>query len=263
MSWREAVAVSAITLGCATGGELAAQAPRTAELDRIEEAIETGRLDGVRAELDVWLAGAADASPEDRGRARYLRARLYLDADSARSEYLDVALDGRSSYGALAWLRLAQLDLARGQTGRAIESLERLRTDYSRSDVVAASGYWPARARESGGELDDAYSAFDRALAEASAAGDADIGERAAAARAGCGGGGLTFTLQVGAFSSESAAESLATTARALGYPARVIREDDLRKVRVGRFASADAARVLERRLRGDGFTVTIVAAES
>ncbi|MDX1396121.1 MAG: hypothetical protein R3195_17200, partial [Gemmatimonadota bacterium] len=135
MSWREAVAVSAITLGCATGGELAAQAPRTAELDRIEEAIEAGRLDGVRAELDGWLDGAEDASPEDRGRARYLRARLYLDADSARSEYLDVALDGRSSYGARAWLRLAQLDLSRGQTERAIESLERLRADYSRSDV--------------------------------------------------------------------------------------------------------------------------------
>ena len=263
MSWREAIAVSAITLGCATGGQLAAQTPRTADLDRMEEAIETGRLDGVRVELDRWLGDAGDLSPEERGRVRYLRARLILDADSARSEYLEVALDGRSSYGALAWLRLAQLDLARGQTGRAIESLERLRVDYSRSDAVAESWYWTARAHESGGELREACSAFDRALAEASATGDATVGERAMTGREACASGGLTFTLQIGAFSSETAAESLASTAQALGYPTRVIREGDLRKVRVGRFASPETARTLEQRLHADGFAVTIVAAES
>ncbi|MFV1986927.1 MAG: SPOR domain-containing protein [Gemmatimonadota bacterium] len=258
-----AVAVPAVTLGCAVGGALSAQPAGPADLGQLEAAIDAGSLDGVRARLDSWLADAADASPEDMGRARFLRARLMSDPDSARDEYLAVALDARSSYGAPSWLRLAHLDLARGQTGRAVEDLERLRADYPRSAVVPASWYWTARALESGGELEDACSAFDRALNEASASGDAMTGERAMAARRACDPGGLRFTLQIGAFSGESAARSLSTTALALGFPTRIVRENDLKKVRVGRFGSPDAARVLEKRLREDGFTVVIVAVGS
>lgn len=257
-----AIAVSAITLGCATGGALRAQAPATADLDRLEAAIDAGSFDGVRAELDRWLTGAG-ASSEDLGRARFLRARLMTDADSARNEFLVVAMDGRSSYGARAWLRLAQLDLARGQMGRAVEDLDRLRADYPRSETIPASWYWTGRALESGGELEEACLAFDRALNEASAGGDALTGERATDRRRACSTGGLRFTLQIGAFSGDSAAESLVTTARSRGFPARIIEEDGLRKVRVGLFGSADSARLLEARLRADGFTVAIVAAES
>jgi tetratricopeptide (TPR) repeat protein len=263
MRWWAAIAVPAVTLGCATGSAVRAQAPDTAELDRIEAAIDAGSFAGIRAELDRMIASGDEGSPEDLGRARFLRGRLMTDADSARTEFLAVALEGRSSYGARAWLRLAQLDLARGQMGRAVEDLERLRADYPRSGSTAASWYWSGRALESSGELEEACSAFDRALSEASAAGDALIGGSASDRRRTCGSGGLRFTLQIGAFSGESAAESLATTARALGFSTRVILEDDLRKVRVGLFGSADAARLLEGRLRADGFTVAIVAAES
>jgi tetratricopeptide (TPR) repeat protein len=263
MRWWAAVAVPAVTLGCAAGGALTAQATEAADLGRFEAAIDAGSLDGVRAGLDTWLANAADASPEDTGRARFLRARLMSDPDSARIEYLTVALDARSSYGAHSWIRLAQLDLARGQTERSVQDLERLRADYPRSPVVPASWYWMARALESGGELADACAAFDRALNEANAMGDAKIGERTMAARQACAPGGLRFTLQIGAFSGQSAAESLSTTALALGFPARIVREGDLRKVRVGIFGSPDAARLLQQRLRAEGFTVVVIAAGS
>jgi tetratricopeptide (TPR) repeat protein len=259
---RAAIAAIAITLGGATTADLRAQAD-VAALDRIEAAIEAGSTTGLREELERWLADGDGASPEDLGRAAFLRARLISDGDSARSEYLTIALDGRSSYGARAWLRLAQLELARGEPARAVEDLERFRSDYPRSPLTAASYYWSARALESGGELDEACSFFDRALDEANRIGDPLTGESASAGRQVCAGGGLTFTLQIGAFSGTSAAESLASTANALGFPARIVKDEDLQKVRVGRFASPDAARLLERRLRDEGFSVAIVAAES
>ena len=262
MKRRAAIAAIAITLGGATTSDLLAQA-EASELDRLETAIDAGSVDGVRDRLERWLADADDASPEDRGRAAFLRARLMSDGDSARVEYLSIALDGRSSYGAKAWLRLAQLELARGEPARAVEDLERLRADYPASDLTAASYYWSARALESGGELDDACRFFDLALDAASRVGDAEIGERAGTGRRGCASGGLRFTLQIGAFSGDSAAKSLASTANALGFPARIVEDGGLQKVRVGRFASPDAARSLEWRLRGEGFSVAIVASES
>ncbi|MDH3734434.1 MAG: SPOR domain-containing protein [Gemmatimonadota bacterium] len=261
MRYRAAIAAFAVTLGCASASGLHAQT--SADLDRIEAAIESGALTGLRAALENWIAGADEADPEQQGRAGFLRARLMTDVDSAHAEYLMVALDGRSSYGALAWLRLAQLELAQGEPARALENLERLRADYPSSVHTPSAWYWTGRALESGGELEPACHAFDEALAAASASGDDGIGGQATERRGGCSAGGLRFTLQIGAFSGAPAAESLASTARALGFPVRIIREDGLEKVRVGRFASPDSARLLERRLRADGFSVAIVAAES
>lgn len=262
MRWRAAVAVSAVMMGSTTAGELRAQSPSDADLDRVEAAIDAGRLAGLRDELDLWLRGGG-LSPESQGRVRFLRARLLPDADSARGEYLGVAMDGRSSYGAHAWLRLAQLDLARGEVARAIEDLGRLRADYSRSALVPASWYWTGRAAESSGHLSGACDAFARARREAEAADDRATADRATEAERACASEGLRFTLQVGAFSDRNAAETLATAANSAGFRARIVREDDLEKVRVGIFGNPDAARVLERRLRAEGFTVAIVAAES
>lgn len=261
MRWKAAIAVPAVTLGCAMGGGLTAQggspAPR---LDELEAAIEAGELEGVRTQLDEWLAAGGERSPEEAGRARYLRARLMRNADSARAELLAVALDGRSSYGAHAWVRLAQLDLARGDAGRAVQALERLRADHPSSRVVPSSWYWTARARESLGDLEAACGAFDRAVDEAGAAGDTALVERALTASAACSPGGLRFTLQLGAFSRRSAAEAMAEEARRAGFEARVVSEDGLEKVRVGRFASPEAARHLERLMRARGFSVAVIA---
>lgn len=263
MRRRVAIAASAVMAGGLTAGGLLAQAPSAEDLDRVEAAIDAGRLEGLRETLDGWLAGAERLPPEDAGRARYLRARLLSDADSARDEYLGVAIDGRSSYGAHAWLRLAQLDLVRGEAGRALEDLNRLRSDYSRSSLVPASWYWSGRASESAGDLDEACEAFSRARREAVAAGDSSTAEDAESAGRSCASGGLRFTLQIGAFSARSAAEALATAAKSAGFSARIVREEGLEKVRVGVFGSPDAARILEGRLRAEGFAVAIVAAES
>jgi len=263
MRWCAAVVAPAITLGCAAGGAVRAQSPATSDLSRLEAAIDAGALVGVRAELDRWLSASSTASPEDLGRARFLRARVLSDADSSRNEYLAVALDGRSSFGARAWLRLAQLDLTRAEPARALEDLERLRADYPRSPVIAAAWYWTGRAEESGGGLDAACAAFGRALDTARSSGDSVTEEHAGLAAAVCFPRGLRFTLQIGAFSDASAADALARTAGEAGFSPRIIREGGLAKVRVGWFGSPDAARLLEQRLRARGFSVAVVAGES
>lgn len=263
MKWYAAILAPVITLGCAAGGVVRAQSPVSPDLSRMEAAVDAGALDGLRAELDRWLSAATAATPEDIGRARFLRARLLADADSSRDAYLAIAMDGRSSYGARAWLRLAQFELARGEPARAVEDLERLRADYPRSQVIAASWYWTGRAEESGGGFGAACAAFDRASAEARSAGDALTGERAAVASEVCAPGGLRFTLQIGAFSGAGAAEVLSKAARDAGFPVRLVRAGGLEKVRVGWFGSPDAARLLARKLRAAGFIVAIVAGES
>jgi len=263
MRWCAAVVAPAITLGCAAGGAVRAQSPAPAELSHLEAAVDAGALAGVRVALERWLAASADASPEEVGRGRFLRARMLTDADSSRDEYLAIALDGRSSYGARAWLRLAQLDLTRAEPARALEDLERLRADYPHSPVIAAAWYWTGRAEESAGGLDAACAAFARASEMARNSGDSVTEEHTALAAGVCPPGGLRFTLQIGAFSDASAADALAGTAREAGFTARVIHEGGLAKVRVGRFGSPDAARLLEHKLRARGFSVVVVAAES
>lgn len=257
------LAVPLLSLGCASGGGLNAQsAPPSDRLDELQAAIEEGRTEGARAALDAWIAGADGAPAAEVGRARYLRARLMSHADSARDEYLSIALERRSPYGARAWIRLAQLDLARGDPAKAVEALDRLRADYPESAVIAESWFWSARALEAGGTLDAACEAFDRAVLEARTAGDTALLERAVSASRGCAPGGLRFTLQLGAFSRRSAADALAAEVRRAGFDARVVSDEGLDKVRVGRFASAESARSLERKLRAAGYSVAVVAGE-
>lgn len=258
------LAVPLLSLGCASGQGLDAQsAPSPDRLDELEAAIDAGRTAGVRADLDSWLAGADGAPPAEVGRARYLRARLISHADSAREELLAIALERRSPYGARAWIRLAQLDMARGEPARAVEALERLRADYPGHPVVPESWFWTARALETGGRLEAACDVFDRAVLEARSADDTALVERAVSASRGCTPGGLRFTLQLGAFSRRSAADALAAEVRRAGFDARVVTDEGLDKVRVGRFATAESARGLERKLRAAGFSVAVVAGES
>ena len=242
---------------------LSAQSADVEALDRFEARIEAGRTDGVAEALDAWLADAGDGPPDAIGRARYLRARLIEDVDLARAEYLSVAIEGGTVYGALAWLRLAQMDLAMGEPARAASDLERLRADYPGSPSAASSWYWTARTFEDRGLLNEACEQYERAISEARRVDDQLSVERALMASGECGSGGLRFSIQVGAFSRDETARELQSQLEADGHPARVFEDGGLYRVRVGWFANPDAARALERRLRDGGFTVAVVAAES
>jgi hypothetical protein len=106
-------------------------------LDAVERAADAGELAAARRLLTDWFGSeeAADRSA-NAGRARFLRARLTEDLDSARVDYLWVAVRGDDRYGASARLRLAQLYLAEGRLDRAADDLDRLRADFPGSPEV-------------------------------------------------------------------------------------------------------------------------------
>lgn len=262
MRWVAAVALSGLTLGCAARSGASAQAAPPPDLARLEAAVDSGRLDGAREAVERWLGSTGSSAPADPlARARLLRARLMQDADSARMEYLWVAIDGRSPRGAEAWFRLAQLDLALGDVERSLQDLEQLRTDYPSSPLVPASWLWTGRALETAGDLDAACEAWERAATEGRRAGATEeLVERSRSAALGCAGEGLRLTLQLGAFRDRERAEELVSRAAEAGVRARIVRENGLHKVRAGRFGSAPPAREMARRLEAAGFQVAVVA---
>lgn len=250
----------AALLGCVGPAPLRAQSPAGADLDGAEAALDAGRVEEARRDLREWLRthGSRDLPPQ----ARWLRARLALDVDSARQEYLRLAVDGRSDYAPRAWLRLAQLDLIRGDPASALEGLERLRADHPRSDRVGASWLWTGLALESSGMLERACRAWERAAEHAAGPGGPALADHLRAARGACGGTGMTLTVQLGAFEAEAAARRLADRAREAGFDARVDRIEALWRVRVGRFGNQGSAREEADRLREREFPAMIVAVE-
>ena len=144
--------------------DLLGQARVTEELDYWEAAADSGHFEGLREVLETWISTTKGLTPESLGRARFLKARLFSQVDSARAEYLSIALDGRSTFGAMAWLRLAQMDLAIGEAERAVSELERLRADYTSAAESAISWYWTARAIEQVGDFDRACQTYTLSL---------------------------------------------------------------------------------------------------
>lgn len=246
-----------------TTGALLAQSP-AAELDRIQAVADQGRIEEAREALARWRADhEARADRRALQRARLLRARLTADADSARAEYLWVAIEGSGDGGAEAWLRLGQLDLTAGDPDRALQDLARLRDEYPGSPLVPASWWWAGLAHEAAGRLEEACRAWQRAAREADRRDDPRTAARAREAAGRCASGHLRLTVQLGAFRERAAAEALRERAAEAGYDARVERADGLHKVRVGRFGGAEPAREAAERLRRAGFTAVVLSEDA
>lgn len=238
----------------------AAQAAAPVDLDHLEARIEAGRFEGAAEAIERWLSTEArNAARGDELRARYLRARLLADPDSARAELLSVAMNGGSRHGSRAWLRLAQLDLALDEPARAAADLERLRSDHARSAEAVESWYWTARSFEDRGLLDRACEAWQRGAAEGRRVGAAAIALLAETSALGCAPGAPRFAIQVAAFSRRDPAEEMRGQLEAAGFFCRVVEYDGLHRVRLGRFARREAAESLVRRLRGAGFDPAVI----
>ena len=259
--WALALVVGPPLWGTAAPSSVqAAQVAAPVELDRLEARIESGNLEDAAEAIENWLATQGrDAARGEVARARYLRARLLADADSARAELFSVATDGGSRYAARAWLRLAQLDLALGEPARAAADLERLRADHPRGPEVVESWYWTARTFEARGLLDPACEAWERGAAEGRRVGDMTMVSLAEAAWLACAPGGPRFSIQVAAFSRPRPAEEMREQLEASGFFSRVVEYDGFHRVRLGRFVRREAAEILARRLRDAGFEPAIV----
>jgi hypothetical protein len=92
------------------------------------------------------VQAAADQSTPRYAEALYTAGILSTDPDSMRRMLQQVVVEqSLSAWADDALLRLAQLDYAGGNLPAATRDLERLRTDFPRSDVFAEAAFWAAR----------------------------------------------------------------------------------------------------------------------
>jgi cell division protein FtsN len=105
--------------------------------------------------------------------ALYWRASLASNAADAESDYKHIVVDYPLAPQAEdALLRLAQLELARGDREGALIHLQRIPRDYPRSKSLARASYWTARVLFEKNDVPGACAANANALAQAA---DAEI----------------------------------------------------------------------------------------
>lgn len=105
--------------------------------------------------------------------ALFWRASLASNAADAESDYKHIVVDYPLAPQAEdALLRLAQLELARGDREGALIHLQRISRDYPRSKSLARASYWTARVFFEKNDVPKACAANANALEEA---GDAEI----------------------------------------------------------------------------------------
>ncbi len=269
-SARSAVITAGLTSGFwSLAAPSSASGQSSADLDAAEITADAGDLNRARELLSGWLS--ARGGNADEARARFLRARLARDLDSAEVDYLWVAVEGSEPYGATARLRLAQLRLTRGQQARAEQDLERLRTDYPDSPLVLSSWLWTGNSRAMSGDMAGACRAWERAGREPARQASSTDRALTDAALAQCGpadqmyGEGVTFTVQLGAFGSRDAAVGLRNRAAETEATVRLVapqEEGGLYRVRSGRFARREDAARHAVNLEAAGFDAIVVPEE-
>jgi cell division protein FtsN len=100
--------------------------------------------------------------------ALFWRASLATNAADAESDYKHIVVDYPLAPKAEdALLRLAQLELARGDRDGALGHLQRIPRDYPRSKSLARASYWTARVLFEKNDIPNACAANANALAQA------------------------------------------------------------------------------------------------
>lgn len=122
-----------------------------------------------RALIDSVLA-ATQPSARLYPEALFWRASLASNAADAESDYKHLVVDYPLAPQAEdALLRLAQLELARGDRDGALAHLQRIPRDYPRSKSLARASYWTARVLFEKNDIPNACAANANALLKAGA----------------------------------------------------------------------------------------------
>jgi cell division protein FtsN len=122
-----------------------------------------------RALIDSVLA-ATQPSARLYPEALFWRATLASNAADAESDYKHLVVDYPLAPQAEdALLRLAQLELARGDRDGALSHLQRIPRDYPRSKSLARASYWTARVLFEKNDIANACAANANALSKAAA----------------------------------------------------------------------------------------------
>lgn len=247
------------------GGTAAAQAG----LDAVDSLASAGRTAEARERLVGWWEGASAGAPrQELQRALWLRGRLSTGGEDAERAYerLVVEFPG-GPYSARALLRLGQLAHARGDLPAAARRFRTLVRDYAETPQRLEALRWLERHGNRAEEM-AALGGGERAAAaptppasEPMPEPEPEVEARSPREPAPTPAASGRFAVQVGAFSREDGARTLAARVEGEGLEARLVRVQGsgLIRVRVGRFGDAAEARATEARLRRLGFETAVV----
>lgn len=257
-----------------------APAQKRATLDQAEALLRNGQLEQARTVVAQWqrenpAGGKTDANAT--ARALMLSAQLSVRAPDAEDAYLGVALTHPTSpYADEAWLRLGQARLAAGDPRQALTYLQRLMSDYPRSEHRALGAVWLARVQQTIGKRDagceTARDALQLPVVDSAAASllrtevagacgkapPATVIATPPPAPAAAGG----FAIQIAAFREKGNALGVARQLEKAGFEnVRVVLmpENALIRVRVGAFETSTMAAATLGRLKSAGYSGVVV----
>ncbi|HET7602051.1 MAG TPA: SPOR domain-containing protein [Gemmatimonadales bacterium] len=135
----------AVVIGAAVLSASSLAAQTDPQLRQAVALAQDGNRDSALAMVRAVRASSDQKTPRF-AEALYTAAILSTDPDSMRRMLQQVVVEqSLSPWADDALLRLAQLDYAGGNLPAAMRDLERLRTDFPRSDVFADAAFWAAR----------------------------------------------------------------------------------------------------------------------
>src|SRR3982751_219094 len=162
--------VMVTALLCCTVSRMEAQAvskPADPVFVRAQAMVSDGNGVAGRALIDSVIAATPAGAPL-YPQALFWRASLASNAADAESDYRHIVVDYPLAPQAEdALLRLAQLEIARGDRDGAPLHLQRIQRDYPRSKSLARASYWTARVLFEKNDVPNACTANAKALAQA------------------------------------------------------------------------------------------------
>ena len=133
---------------------------------RAQELASDGNTVAGRSLIDSIIRTTPPTSPI-YPEALFWRATLATSAAAAESDYRHIVVDyPLAPHAEDALLRLAQLELARGQREYALAHLQRIPRDYPRSKSLARAHYWTARVLFEKNDIAGACAANAKALTQ-------------------------------------------------------------------------------------------------
>src|SRR5881227_3075429 len=134
---------------------------------RAQALVSDGNGAAGRALIDSVIRATPPVAPL-YPQALFWRASLAASAADAESDYKHIVVDyPLAPQAADALLRLAQLELARGDRDGALAHLQRIPRDYPRSKSLARASYWTARVLFEKNDISHACAANETARAQA------------------------------------------------------------------------------------------------